>query len=93
MGGNGITFTIQNDASNAVGSNGTGLGYQGITNSVALKFDLVPWDSNWTSSVGAGNEELDSIGVYTGGAAPTTPATDLSMTNIQLRDGDVFRVT
>ena len=70
MGGNGITFTIQNDAVNAVGTNGTGLGYQGITNSVALKFDLVPWDSNWTSNVGAGNEELDSIGVFTDGAAP-----------------------
>ena len=69
----------------------TGLGYQGITNSVALKFDLVPWDSTWASNLAAGNEELDSIGVYTGGAAPTTPATDLSGTDVQLRDGDVFQ--
>ncbi len=90
MGGNGITFTIQNDAGNVVGSDAAGLGYQGITNSVALKFDLVPWDSSWASNVGAGNEELDSIGIFTDGAAPTTPATDLSMTGVQLRDGDVF---
>ena len=90
MGGDGITFTIQNDAGNAVGSDATGLGCQGITNSVALKFDLVPWDSNWTSNVGAGNEELDSVGVFTGGAAPTTPASDLSMTGVQLRSGNVF---
>ena len=93
MGGDGITFTIQNDAGNAVGSNATGLGYQGITNSVALKFDLVPWDGTWASNLAAGNEELDSIGVFSGGAAPTTPASDLSMTGVQLRDGDVFQAS
>jgi hypothetical protein len=56
-----------------------------------LKFDLVPWDASWNSNVGAGNAELDSVGVFTNGAAPTTPATDLSMTGIQLRNGDVFQ--
>ena len=34
----GITFTIQGDKPNAVGSSGTGLGYQGIAKSIALKF-------------------------------------------------------
>jgi hypothetical protein len=95
-GGDGITFTIQNSANNAIGSNGTGLGYQGITNSIALKFDLTPWDSSWSSGTwnsasGVGNAELDSTGIFTNGAAPTTPATDLSNTNIQLRSGDVFQ--
>ena len=81
MGGNGITFTIQNMANNALGAfktgtTYTGLGYQNITSSVALKFDLAPWDNNWNSTVGAGNEELDSIGVFTDGAAPPRrPAT------------------
>jgi hypothetical protein len=91
MGGDGITFTIQNQATTALGSNDTGLGYQGISNSVALKFDLQPWDANWNSSAGVGNEELDSIGLFTNGAAPTAPATDLSLTNVQLRSGDVFQ--
>ncbi len=70
VGGDGITFAIQNKANIAVGSSQTGLGYQGIASSVALKFDLAPWDSSWTSNVGAGNAEIDSIGVYSGGAAP-----------------------
>ena len=47
-----------------------GLAYQGIANSVAVKFDLY-------NNSGEGN---DSTGLYTDGAVPTVPAVDLSST-------------
>jgi hypothetical protein len=80
----GITFTIQNDPKGiyALGSGGSGLGYQGIQNSVALKFDIY-------NDAGEG---ADSVGVYTDGAAPTVPATDLSSTGIMLSNGDLMHV-
>jgi sugar lactone lactonase YvrE len=76
----GITFTIQGDGPAAVGSNGGGLGYQGIPKSIALKFDL-------RDTAGEGD---DSTGIYVGGAAPTVPATSLADSGIDLHSGDVF---
>ncbi len=38
--GDGFTFTIQNGAQGVVGGGGGGLGYHGIPNSLAIKFDL-----------------------------------------------------
>ncbi len=38
-GGEGMTFVIQGSGSNALGSNGAGLGYTGIGTSVAVEFD------------------------------------------------------
>ena len=78
----GMTFTIQNDPKGmwALGSGGSGLGYQGIQNSVALKFDIY-------NDAGEGT---DSIGVYTDGAAPTMPATDLSSSGVTLLSGDLI---
>jgi Legume lectin domain/Chitobiase/beta-hexosaminidase C-terminal domain/Bacterial lectin len=78
----GMTFAIQNDPKGAwaFGDAGGGLGYQGIANSVAVKFDLY-------SNAGEG---ADSTGLYTGGAAPTMPAIDLSSTGINLHSGDVM---
>jgi hypothetical protein len=80
----GFTFTIQNDPKGiwALGYGGSGLGYQGIQKSVALKFDIY-------NDAGEGS---DSIGVYTGGAVPTIPATDLSSTGIVLSSGDLIDV-
>jgi LysM repeat protein len=78
----GFTFTIQNDPKGmwALGNGGSGLGYQGIQNSVALKFDIY-------NDAGEGT---DSIGVYTDGAAPTMPATDLSSSGVTLLSGDLM---
>jgi hypothetical protein len=65
----GFTFTIQNDHKGiwAFGDSGGGLGSQDIQNSVvSVKFDIY-------NDAGEGT---DSTGVYTGGAAPTTPSVD-----------------
>jgi hypothetical protein len=78
----GFTFTIQGNGPTALGAPGGSLGYEGISSSVAIKFDL------YNNS----GEGTDSTGEYTDGAAPTTPAIDLSGTGIDLHSGDVFLV-
>lgn len=77
-GGNGFTFAIQNTGPTALGANASGLGYQGIQKSVAVKF-------NFYDVSGSGS---DSIGLYTNGQAPTVPAIDISPSGIQLGSGD-----
>ncbi len=87
----GMTFTIQNAGLTALGPVGGGLGYGpdstggtgGIAKSVAIKFDLYDNDG----------EGSDSTGLYTNGASPTLPSTDLSATPINLHSGDTFSVT
>lgn len=79
----GITFTIQNSSTGAAALGGVGasLGYGGtgkILNSVAIKFDIF-------SNSGEGS---DSTGLYTNGATPTAPATDISSSGIMLAQGD-----
>jgi hypothetical protein len=81
--GEGFTFAIQGESNTSLGSAGSGLGYQGIANSVAIKFDLV----------NAAGEGPDSIGLYTNGVSPTVPAIDLSTTGIDLHSGDTFEVS
>ena len=77
----GMTFTIQNGGGpSALGSAGGGLGYHGIPNSLAVKFDL--YSNN--------GEGPDSTGVYVNGAWPMMPAIDLSSTGINLHSGDYF---
>jgi fibronectin type 3 domain-containing protein len=78
----GFTFTIQGDGPTELGATGGDLGYGGIPNSVAVKFDL--YDN--------AGEGTDSTGEYTDGASPFTPAIDLSGTGIDLHSGDVFQV-
>ena len=76
--GDGMTFTIQNDGTTALGGDGGGLGYAGIAKSVAIKFDLF-------SNAGEGP---NSTGLYLDGVAPTVPAIDLSGAGINLHGGD-----
>src|SRR5579859_4335997 len=75
----GFTFTIQGNAPTAVGLGGGGLGYQGIGNSVAVKFDLY-------SNAGEGS---NSTGLYVDGASPTIPAISLSG-GVNLHSGHVM---
>jgi Legume lectin domain/Chitobiase/beta-hexosaminidase C-terminal domain len=78
--GDGFTFTIQNMGLSADGGIGGALGYQSITPSVAVKFDL--FDNS--------GEGPNSTGFYTDGAAPTVPALDLTPSGINLHNGDVM---
>jgi hypothetical protein len=80
----GFTFTIQNYSKGqyALGGNGSGLGYQFITNSVAVAFNLYQ----------SGVTNAESVGVYTGGGSPQSNAVSLSGTGINLHSGDPFHV-
>lgn len=77
-GGNGFTFTIQNNSATALGSTGTGLGYQGIGKSVALAFNLQDASGNAASllnlmvnGVQQGSSiNLASSGINLGGSNP-----------------------
>jgi hypothetical protein len=85
----GMTFTIQNAGTTALGPSGGGLGYgaplpggtPGIPNSVAVKFDLF-------NNAREGN---NSTGLYTNGASPTFPATTLGG-GVSLHSGDIMQV-
>src|SRR5262249_48165308 len=79
--GDGFTFALSSRFTYGGGVAGGGLGYQGLTDSVAIKFDLV-------DNAGEG---MNSVGVFTGGAAPTTPAENLDGTGINLGSGHPLR--
>ena len=77
----GFTFCLQGLAPTAIGGSGGGLGFDSIGSpSLAIKFDL--WDN--------AGEGTNSTGLFTNGATPFTPATDVSPVN--LHSGDVIAV-
>jgi hypothetical protein len=85
----GMTFTIQNAGTTALGPTGGGLAYgaqlpggtPGIPTSVAVKFDLF----------NNAREDNNSTGLYTNGASPTFPATTLGG-GVNLHSGDIMQV-
>jgi hypothetical protein len=77
----GFTFVIQANSPYALGAGQGGLGYQGITNSVAIKFDTFQ---------NMGETSANSTGLYSGGANPGGPANgttvfDLDPAKVNLR--------
>ena len=78
----GFTFTIQGNSPQALGNGGGDLGYGGIGNSVAIKFD-------YYNNAGEGT---DSTGLFEDGAYPDVPAIDLSGTGVNISSGDVMNV-
>ena len=78
----GFTFALQNNSTAALGGTGGNLAYMGILKSVAVKFDLY-------SNSGEGPS---STGLYLNGASPTTPATDMGASGIDLHSGHLFQV-
>lgn len=77
----GLTFTLQANSPSALGGNGGGLGYNGIPNSMALKFDLY-------NNAGEGP---NSVGIFFGGAFPYTPAVDLTPSGVNLHSGHIMQ--
>jgi hypothetical protein len=73
----GFAFVIQGNSATALGTSGSGLGFQGITNSLALTFDLTD----------------NTTGFYTNGAAPTAGGVDLTAAGLDLRSGHAFRAS
>jgi hypothetical protein len=80
--GEGFAFVIQGNSPTSLGAGLAGLGYAGIPNSVAVKFDL-------TNNGGEGD---NSTGAFTGGAPPTVPSIDLLSSGVNLHTGDIFYV-
>jgi hypothetical protein len=85
----GFTFVLQANSPYAVGAGLGGLGYQGITNSVAIKFDTFQ---------NPGETSANSTGLYTGGANPGGPANgttvfDLDPTKVNLRSQSIKDIT
>ena len=78
----GVTFVLQNQGPSAVGPGGIGLGYAGITSSVAIKLDL--HDNQ--------GEGPNSTGIYFNGALPTIPSFNLTGTGIDLHSGHPITV-
>ncbi len=78
----GFTFTLQNTGPTALGGAQAGLGYVGIHQSLAIKFDLY-------DNAGEGS---DSIGIFTAGNLPTVPAVDMTGSGIDLHSGDPIHV-
>ena len=90
--GDGFTFVLQSQGLNAIGGEGGGLGYGSdnpnsngeggtvIGNSLAVKFDL-------HNNAGEGS---NSTGVYILGESPTVPATNLTLSGINLHSGHIF---
>ena len=79
----GFTFTLQSNNPSQLGGGGGNLGYGGIPNSVAIKFDLF-------NNAGEGN---NSTGLFINGASPTNSGSvDLTGSGINLHSGDIFAV-
>jgi hypothetical protein len=77
----GFAFVIQGNTNTALGAEGEGLGYQGINNSLAIKFDLF-------DNAGEGG---NSTGLYTNGQSPSSGGSDLTPSGIILNSGHDFR--
>jgi hypothetical protein len=77
----GLTFTVQGNGPAALGGGGSGLGYQEIANSLAIKFDL-----------GSSTGVLNSTALLEGGTTITTQAISFSPSGINLYSEDLFAV-
>ncbi len=72
----GICFVIQRVSPSALGGGGGGLGYSGISNSVAVAFDIYPSGGSYT-------------GLFTNGASPQ--AENQTTLTLDFHNGNVFR--
>jgi hypothetical protein len=71
----GFAFVIQNESLNALGSSGSGLGYDGITRSLAVEFDTFSFPGEFPA---------DHVSVQTGFGAPTSSSDSQSLAHSPL---------
>lgn len=81
----GMTFCIQGGEADALSTfnGGSGLGFATLPKSVGVKLDL--YNNN--------GEGINSTGLYRNGMEPTTPATDLTNTGINLHNQHILDIT
>lgn len=86
MSGDGMAFVIQDEATTALGGTGSGLGYDGITRSIAIEFD----------TFGFYPESDNHISVQTRGASNNSPDDQFSLVQVNmqtnLNDGNLHQV-
>ena len=73
-GADGIVFVVQSRTNNIVGTNGSGMGYFGITNSLGVEFDTYCnslFDQRWTCDP---NEDGNHIGIDYDGLLTNAPS-------------------
>ncbi len=76
----GFTFLLETDRSLQPGHTGKSLGYEGLDDSLALKFDLY-------NNLGEGD---NSLGLFLDGAFPAIPSVNLEGSGIDLHSGHVM---
>src|SRR5262249_58468837 len=79
----GLTFTLQANNPSALGGGGGGLGYQGLGNSVAVKFDI--WQNG-------GDPSDNSTGIFFNGQGPYGGMA-LNPANVNLRSPSTKTIT
>lgn len=88
-GADGLVFVIQNQAADVVGTQGVGIGYLGMTSSLAVEFDT------WLNP-GEGDPSSNHVSVHTNGTGPngTDEALSIGWANIpgDLYDNQVHQV-
>ena len=86
LGADGIVFVL-NTVSNSVGTLGQGVGYQGVPNSVGIKFDT------WQDGVAGFPQDSDPNGnfvaIYTNGSTQTAGLDTYSPVN-SMKNGDIW---
>lgn len=89
-GGDGLAFVIQGNDPTQLGGGGGDIGYAGITNSLAVEFDM------WNNGDGDNDPDGNHVGVQTRGAAENSHFGDATVAQaspaVQMDDGEVHVV-
>jgi len=81
-GADGLVFVVQNQAPDVVGNQGVGIGYLGMTSSLAVEFDT------WLNP-GEGDPSSNHVSVHTNGTGPNSTDEALSIGSANI-PGDLY---